>query len=129
MILLFLILLISALVFLFYYEFIWKKVEQDRGKSLVAMARDFFAETYRLPAVVGARTASSGSEANWDDWKYRLQVELHRRERLSAQEAAKVVGISEERAGKYLDVLEGEGKIRQVGDSERGIFYKPIDEA
>lgn len=128
MTLLLLILFISTLIFLFYYELIWKKVEQDRGESLVSMARDFFAESSDLLDSAKARTASSAAETNWSDWKYRLLVELHRRGRLNSQEAANIVGISSDRIEKYLDILESEGRVQQVGDLERGIFYKVVNE-
>jgi|GEM_PF-3003704 hypothetical protein len=116
-----LILLASTLIFLMYYELIWKGFERERGRSLVGMAGDFlFKEDPK------ATPASSNA---WNDWKYRLTAELHRRERLNPQKAAQLVGASTSDVEQYLDELESEGKVRQVGDAERGVFYKIVNES
>lgn len=116
MALLLLILLAGTLIFLAYYEFLWKKVERERGKSLVGVAGDFlFRDTPR-----GAPASSSA----WDDWKYRLTAELHRREQINPEEAARAVGVSTQEAEQYLDELESEGKVQQAGDAERGVVYR-----
>ena len=65
----------------------------------------------------------------WDDWKYRLLVEVHRRGQLSAEEASQIVGASLLKVEKHLDRLEGEGKVHQIGDSQRGIYYRPVMKA
>ena len=118
MALLLLLLLAGTLLFLFYYELLWKKGEKERGKSLVEVARDFlFREKLQVTP------ASSNA---WDDWKYRLTTELHRREQLNPQEAARAVGVSVHVAERYLDQLESEGKVQQAGDAERGVVYKII---
>jgi len=118
MALLLLILLSSTLVFLFYYELLWKKAERARGRSLVGVAGDFL-----FRDKVQAAPASSNA---WDDWKYRLTTELHRREQLNSKEAARISGVSVQDAEEYFDELESEGKVQQVGDAERGVFYKVV---
>lgn len=118
MALLLLILLIATFVFLFYYELLWKKVERERGQSFVGVARDFFFGD-NLQAV-------SASSNAWDDWKYRLTTELHRREQLNLKDASQIVGVSTQDVEQYFDELESEGKIQQSGDAERGIFYKIV---
>lgn len=116
MALLLLALLTGTLIFLFYYELIWKKFEQTRGRNLIGLAGDFFFGK-RIQAV----PASSNS---WDNWKYRILVELHRKDRLYPKEAAKLAGVSVQDIELYLDELTAEGKAQSAGDAERGIFYK-----
>ena len=123
MALLLLILLAATLIFLFYYELIWKGFEKKHGKSLVAMLGDFiFLDTPRGEAA----PAAIASDSPWLDNKYRLTVELYRRDQMGLDQVAQIVGISTTEAEQYLDELEGEGKIQQVGDAERGIFYKSV---
>ena len=116
MALLLLILLAGTLIFLVYYELLWKRIERERGRSLVGVAGDFLFRD--KPQVVPA------SSSAWDDWKYRLTTELHRREQINPEEAARAVGVSTQDAERYLDELESEGKVQQAGDAERGVFYK-----
>lgn len=118
MALLLLILLAGTLIFLLYYELIWKKFERERGRSLVGMAGDFLFQANPTPA--------SSTKSSWDDWRYRLIAELHRREQLNPEEAARIVGVSRTDVAQYLDELESEGKVQQAGDAERGVFYKVV---
>ncbi len=101
MALLLLIALVITAIFLFYYEFIWKKAERARGQPVLA-------------------------SSPWQDWKYRTLVELHRKNRLYPEEAAKLAGVSSQDMERYFDELESQGKIQSAGDAERGIFYKPL---
>ena len=71
-------------------------------------------------------TAAGAVSSNWSDWRYRLTVELHRRGQLDAKQGSEIVGISQEMVEEYLDKLESDGKIQQAGDTERGIYYKPV---
>ena len=119
MALLLLILLAVTLVFLFYYEVLWKKFERERGRSLFGFAGDFLFRDRGFSAV-------PASSSSWDDWRYHLRAELHRRDQIKVDEVAKLVGAQTNDVEKYLDELETEGKVQQVGDSERGVFYKAI---
>lgn len=119
MTLLLLILLFSVLVFFFYYEFLWKKVEKKHGKSLVSMAHEFFLKD-KEPAAIAV-------SSNWDDWRYRLSVELHRSDQLDAKRASEILNVPQDTVERYLDQLESEGRVQQVGDAERGIYYKAAD--
>lgn len=123
MALLLLILLAGSLVFLIYYEVLWKKFERERGKSLIGMFRDFAFSDARHGVM--AQGVSYGANP-WNDAKYRLMVEMHRRESLNAHSAGEVLGVSVATAEKYLDELEEEGRIQQAGDAERGVFYKAV---
>ena len=129
MTLFFLILLISLLILLFYYEFTWKKVERNLGKSFIFVAGAFLFGSNVKARSVEARPASrEATETNWGDWKYRVLVEFHRREQLNAQSAAILVGVSQDKVERYFDKLEGKGKIQQMGDAKRGIYYKVVSE-
>lgn len=98
-------------------------MKKKRGKGLVAMLGDFvFSDTSQREAAPAAIT----SDSPWLDNKYRLTVELYRHDQMGLDQAAQIIGISTEEAEQYLDELEGEGKIQQVGDAERGIFYKSV---
>lgn len=120
MTLLLLAIFISTLIFLFYYEFLLKDFEKKRGKGLISMARDFFFTEKEV--YVGAVSG------DWDDWRYRLTVELHRNEQLDSKRASQTLGVSQDLVEKYLDQLESEGKVQQIGDAERGIYYKAVNE-
>lgn len=126
MALILLILLTGALIFLLYYELLWKGLERKRGKNLVELTRDFIfqdqAPQYQYRGVV--------SENNpWSDKKYRVVVEMHRRGQLKLEDLAQSLGISIKEVEQCLDELESEGKVQQAGDAERGVFYRAINEA
>jgi len=129
MALLLLILLSSTLIFVFYYELVWKKFERERGKGLLGMAADLAFKDNLAPVPVAITADKKISTQNpWEDWKYRLMVELHRRGQIKPEEGAQIVGVSVSEIEKYLDKLEERGKIRSAGDSERGIFYRIVEE-
>lgn len=125
MALLFILLLPIALIFLLYYELIWKRYEQEKGKGLVGMTGDFI---FRDDDKNGEEPEKhvALAESPWGDWKYRLMVEMHRKGQLKPEDAANIAGVSIAKAETYLDQLEGEGKVQQAGDSERGIFYRVV---
>lgn len=116
----------AVLIFFMYYELIWKRFERKNGKSLVGMTSDFIFKDDNSQVAPEKRVASVKSP--WADWKYRLMVELHRKNQLKAEEAANIAGVSLAKAEAYLDKLEGEGKVQQAGDSGRGISYRVINE-
>lgn len=121
-------LLLVVSIFLFYYELVWKNVERERGKNLLLMARDFAFETKGQSEVMPEAVSVTAGSNPWDDWKYRLLVELHRREQLKPEEAARIVGASLTDIEQYFDELESEGKVNQAGDAARGFFYKVVHE-
>lgn len=127
MALLLLILLTSTLVFLFYYELIWKKLEHERGKGLLGMAADLAFKDDPAPAMALGVKASP-IENPWVDWKYRLMVELHRRGQIKPDDGAQIAGVSVGEVEKYLDKLAEQGKVQSAGDSVRGVFYRVISE-
>lgn len=128
MALLLLILLLTIGVFLFYYELVWKKFEKEQGKSLVELAADF-AFSDKLVEVSLAKEKEGAANNPWDDWKYRLMVELHRRGQMNPKEGAELVGVSLKEVENYFDALDAEGKVQSAGDSERGVFYRIVSEA
>lgn len=119
-----LILLTGSLIFLLYYELLWKGLERKRGKNLVELTRDFIFEG-EAPQFQGVMSKNNP----WSDKKYRVVVEMHRRGQLKPEDLAQSVGISTKEAEQCLDELESEGKVQQAGDAERGIFYRVTNEA
>jgi type IV secretory pathway TraG/TraD family ATPase VirD4 len=120
-----------TLVFLFYYELLWKNFEKEKKKNLLSIAGEYaFADT----AVTTGRRKKRGKykkrdKTPWGDWRYRVLVELHRRGQINPQEGAEITGVSTRKIEDYLDELEGEGKVQSAGDSKRGIFYRIVSEA
>ena len=109
-----------------YYELLWKGLERKRGKNLVELTRDFIfkdqAPQYHYQGVA--------SESNpWNNKKYRVVVEMHRRGQLKLEDIAQSLGISTKEVEQCLDELESEGKVQQAGDAERGVFYRATNEA
>ena len=102
----------AVLIFFMYYELIWKRFERKNGRSLVGMTGDFIFKDDKSGDVPEEHVASASSP--WGDWKYRLMVELHRRNQIKAEEAANVLGVSLAKAEAYLDKLEGDGKVFRI---------------
>ena len=117
MALLLLMALAATCIFVFYYELVWKKFEREKGRSLVWVARDL---------LFGGNAQPVLTSSPWQNWQYRTLVELHRRNRLYPEEAAKLAGVSAQDIERYFDELEFQGKIQSAGDAERGIFYTPV---
>lgn len=44
--------------------------------------------------------------------------------RITNDEAEELLGVSDPTATRYFDILEKEGKIRQVGKNGRHIYYE-----
>ena len=42
---------------------------------------------------------------------------------VTRNDVEKLLGVSDRTAGRYLDELEDEGKIKQVGTTGRGVYY------
>ncbi|OGZ58247.1 MAG: hypothetical protein A2827_02335 [Candidatus Spechtbacteria bacterium RIFCSPHIGHO2_01_FULL_43_30] len=108
-------------VFIFYYEFLWKKIERQSGKNLLSM---IFEPSPKNSEKKNPQKEKKSKGPNWNDWKYRIWVELHRKSSITADEAASAGGVHVKQAERYLDKLESDGKVQQAGDSARGIFYK-----
>lgn len=120
------VLFIVITAFLTYYELVLKERGFGRGAGSSFMPKRYLwnrsGGSMNKPK---ATLAASGN--NWGNWKYRLLVELHRRENLKPEEASSIVGVAQGKIEKYLDSLEGEGKVQQIGDAERGIAYKVVN--
>lgn len=48
---------------------------------------------------------------------------LEREGKITNDQIEKVLGVSDTSVGRYLDELESEGKIKQVGETGRGVYY------
>lgn len=51
---------------------------------------------------------------------------LKDKNKITNNDVEKMLGVSDATATRYLDELEKEGKIRQVGRRGRGVFYEII---
>ncbi|MBU2219714.1 winged helix-turn-helix transcriptional regulator [Patescibacteria group bacterium] len=58
--------------------------------------------------------------------KQKIMAELGRVERVTNDDIQKLLGVSDATATRYLDELEKEGKIRQVGETGKYVYYEKI---
>lgn len=48
---------------------------------------------------------------------------LKRNERITNNDVERLLGVSDATATRYLEELEKEGKVRQVGETGKGVYY------
>ena len=58
--------------------------------------------------------------------KSKLLEAFSARGRMANDEAMKILGVSEATATRYLDELEHDGRIRQVGKTGRSVYYEKV---
>ena len=63
-----------------------------------------------------ARNFKKGAKAH-------ILEELKKQGRITNNEVESIVGVSDRTATRYLDELEKEGKIMQVGDTGQSVYY------
>lgn len=51
---------------------------------------------------------------------------LRENEKITNNDVEKMAGVSDSTAERYLNELEKEGKIRQIGATGQGVFYRLI---
>jgi len=56
--------------------------------------------------------------------KQKLLAEFETRESLTNDQVERLLGVSDATATRYLEELEREGVVRQVGSTGRGVFYE-----
>lgn len=59
--------------------------------------------------------------------KRRILGILETQSQLTNNHVEQLLGVSDATATRYLEELEKEGHIRQVGDTGRGVYYEKID--
>jgi len=61
-----------------------------------------------------------------EEYKVKILEELNKSGRIANDQAQKLLGVSDASAERYLQELEQEGKIKQVGKDERDTYYIKI---
>jgi len=76
--------------------------------------------------LLGRRQGRSVGSWGMDDARRREKVLtlFERKAEITNDDVQKIMGISDATATRYLDALEMEGKIVQVGDTGRGVAYR-----
>lgn len=54
----------------------------------------------------------------------RLREHIARAKRVTNDEVEELLGVSDATATRYLEALEQEGYLRQVGEQGRGVYYE-----
>ena len=56
--------------------------------------------------------------------KNKILKELQNKDKISNDEVQKLLGVSDATATRYLEELEKEGKIHQIGGTQKDTFYQ-----
>lgn len=68
----------------------------------------------------------SSKQKKIEERKKKIIGLLRKKDRITNNEVQKSLGVSDATATRYLDDLEKEGKIKQVGQKGRFVYYKLI---
>ena len=68
----------------------------------------------------------SGEEKIKQERKNKILEYVSQHGKVTNNNVEKLVGVSDTTAERYLDELEKEGKIRQVGKTGRSVYYEKI---
>lgn len=60
-----------------------------------------------------------------DERKVRILARAREQERIANNDVENLLSVSDATARRYLDELEKEGKLTQVGNSGRDVYYTP----
>jgi len=58
--------------------------------------------------------------------KERILEFLREKEKMTNNDIEKLLGVSDATATRYMDELEEEGKVRQIGKTGNAVYYLPI---
>ncbi|MDD5071784.1 MAG: winged helix-turn-helix transcriptional regulator [Patescibacteria group bacterium] len=75
-------------------------------------------------AAVGICAAAIGQDAKKRENKEKTEALLKERGSLSNSDIREALGISDRSVIRYMDELEKEGKVEQVGSTGRGVVYR-----
>jgi len=90
-------------------------------------------QSARLPASGGNRSIRSEGEKEWliekqarekEENKQRILEVLETQTPLTNNQIEQSLGVSDATATRYLDELEKEGKVRQVGKTGKHVYYE-----
>lgn len=68
--------------------------------------------------------SEQGEEKEWN--KRKIMELLHTKHSVTNNDVENFLGVSDASATRYLDELEKEGKLRQVGEVGRGVQYERL---
>ncbi|MFH1968510.1 MAG: winged helix-turn-helix domain-containing protein [bacterium] len=94
------------------------KKEGEREASLAEKEKEEYAELGK-----GLAEYKQKLEEKKELAKEKILKLLEAKERVTHQEAAKELNASKTSTIRYLDELEADGKIKQVGKTGRSVFY------
>lgn len=98
-----------------------KKNESDREAELAIKEKGEYEELGRGLAEYNQKLQEKKSQV-----KAKILGMFLRAKKLSNHDIASEIGISRINVIRYLDEMEKEGKVRQVGKSGRAVFYEKI---
>ena len=103
-----------------------------RASGIVAIAALACLAFYRFSTDTGvsggkvAPVAPAGNPAQMQEkWKHFDEILAYARgkESVTNDEIEKLLGVSDATAERYLNELEGKGKLRQVGKTGKSVYY------
>jgi len=65
-----------------------------------------------------------GTRSRVEEGKDKIMELFNNEAEISNNDVEKLLGVSDSTATRYLDDLEKEGRIRQIGTTGRGVTYK-----
>ncbi len=70
--------------------------------------------------------ANEAREENKEENKEKIMRFLQEKDEIRNNDVEQLLGVQDAMATRYLDELEKEGKIKQVGEEGRGVYYKLV---
>ena len=67
--------------------------------------------------------ASQAIKERTDERKQKIIELVEQKEKITNNDVEEMLGVSDATARNYLDDLEKEGKLRQIGTEGRGVYY------
>lgn len=95
------------------------------GALFGALVTYFFSWTLKMSSY-GSFGASARREKTKEENKKKLLDFLSDKDRVSNDDIQDLLNVSDASAERYLDELEKEGKLKQVGNIGQAVFYEVI---
>ncbi|OGZ65215.1 MAG: hypothetical protein A2998_01170 [Candidatus Staskawiczbacteria bacterium RIFCSPLOWO2_01_FULL_37_25b] len=103
------------------YKLYQDKNESDREAKALAKEKDEYAELGQGLAEYNQKLQEKKEQA-----QQKIFDLIKSKGKISNKEAAKALGVSSATIRRYLDDLEAENKVKQVGKVGQQVFYKAI---
>lgn len=97
----------------------WRNWKSKKEAEVVGRERDEYASFGEGISLYQQKVADKKLE-----YKNKILDLLKESGRVSNKDVTNRLGVSETTAERYLDELEKEGKIKQIGKTGRNVFYK-----